>query len=198
MEKAQEILKKYLDGDKLDGLFKELKDGGVHFAGEENLDIRYGKLKNDMDEKTKLYDEAQKHIEELTKSAHTTGELKAKQAEYEKRIKALENENNQIKIDSALNQELLKAKAKDTEFLIFKIKKEYQNKKTPCEFGEDGKLKGLNEILSDIKSKHSSLFESDEITKDVNVLNVGKGEQNTQAQPKNLLEALKERYTQKQ
>ena len=48
---AKEILAKYIDGEKLDILIGELKENKLYFSGEENLDIRYGKLKSDMDEK---------------------------------------------------------------------------------------------------------------------------------------------------
>ena len=64
MQKAQEIMKKYLEGNKLENLLNELKENNIYFSSEENLDIRYSKLKNDAEEKNKLYEEAQKHIEE--------------------------------------------------------------------------------------------------------------------------------------
>ncbi len=63
---AQEIIKKYLQGDKLESLIQELKENNIYFSNEENLDIRYSKLKENMEEKNKLYEEAQKHIEELS------------------------------------------------------------------------------------------------------------------------------------
>lgn len=197
MEKAQEIIKKYVEGDNFENLIKELKENNIHFAGEENLDIRYGKLKTDMEEKNKLYEEAQKHIENLRQGVKSSEELKAKQLEYEQRIKALETENQEIKINSSLKQALLKEKATDIEYLTYKIKNEYQNSKIPFEFSADGSLKGLDEIIDTVKKQHTNLFETQAITKDVEVLNVGKGDNSSETEPKNLMEALKEKYKQK-
>lgn len=197
MQKAQEIMKKYLEGDKLENLLNELKENNIYFSSEENLDIRYTKLKNDAEEKSKLYEEAQKHIEELSKGVKSSEELKAKQAEYEQKIKDLEAENQEIKINSSLKQALLQEKAKDIEYLTYKIKNEYQNSKTPFEFSEDGSLKGLDEIIETVKKQHINLFEPQTVSKDVEVLNIGKGDNNAEPEPKNLMEALKEKYKQK-
>ena len=83
MDKAKEILKKYLEGEKFDSLMKELGEQKIYFSGEENLDIRYSKLKSDMDEKARLYEEAQKHIEELNQGLKSGQDLQQKQDEYE-------------------------------------------------------------------------------------------------------------------
>lgn len=61
MQKAQEIIKKYVESDNFENLMNELKENNIYFSSEDNLDIRYGKLKTDMQEKNKLYEEAQKH-----------------------------------------------------------------------------------------------------------------------------------------
>lgn len=193
---AEEIIKKYLEGEKLENLMKELKENNIHFANEENLDIRYGKLKNDIEEKNKLYEEAQKHIEELTQGVKSSEELKAKQAEYEQKIRELEAENQEIKINNALKQALLQAKASDIEYLTYKIRNEYQENKKPFEFDTEGNLKGLDEVMDTVKKKHVNLFETQAISKDVEVLNVGKGDNNTESEPKSLMEALKAKYKQ--
>lgn len=67
MQKAQEIIKKYVGSDNFENLMNELKENNIYFSSEDNLDIRYGKLKTNMQEKNKLYEEAQKHIENLRK-----------------------------------------------------------------------------------------------------------------------------------
>ena len=104
MQKAQEIIKKYVESDNFENLMNELKENNIYFSSEDNLDIRYGKLKTDMQEKNKLYEEAQKHIENLRKGVKNSEELKLKQTEYEQRIKDLEAENKEIKINSSLKQ----------------------------------------------------------------------------------------------
>ena len=122
MQKAQEIIKKYVGSDNFENLMNELKENNIYFSSEDNLDIRYGKLKTDMQEKNKLYEKAQKHIENLRKGVKNSEELKLKQTEYEQRIKDLESENKEIKINSSLKQALIKEKANDIEHLVYKIK----------------------------------------------------------------------------
>lgn len=197
MQKAQEIIKKYVESDNFENLMNELKENNIYFSSEDNLDIRYGKLKTDMQEKNKLYEEAQKHIENLRKGMKNSEELKLKQTEYEQRIKDLEAENKEIKINSNLKQALIKEKAKDIEYLTYKIKNEYQNSKTPFEFDTNGNLKGLDEIIETVRKQHIDLFEPQTTSKDVEVLNIGKSNNETESEPKNLMEALQEKYKQK-
>lgn len=197
MQKAQEIIKKYVESDNFENLMNELKENNIYFSSEDNLDIRYGKLKTDMQEKNKLYEEAQKHIENLHKEMKNSEELKLKQTEYEQRIKDLEAENKEIKINSNLKQALIKEKAKDIEYLTYKIKNEYQNSKTPFEFDTNGNLKGLDEIIETVRKQHIDLFEPQTTSKDVEVLNIGKSNNETESEPKNLMEALQEKYKQK-
>ena len=186
-----------MESDNFENLMKELKENNIYFSSEDNLDIRYGKLKTDMQEKNKLYEEAQKHIENLRKGVKNSEELKLKQTEYEQRIKDLEAENKEIKINSSLKQALIKEKAKDIEYLTYKIKNEYQNSKTPFEFDTNGNLKGLDEIIETVRKQHINLFESQTTSKDVEVLNIGKSNNETESEPKNLMEALQEKYKQK-
>ena len=134
-----------------------------------------------MQEKSKLYEEAQKHIENLRKGMKNSEELKLKQTEYEQRIKDLEAENKEIKINSSLKQALIKEKAKDIEYLTYKIKNEYQNSKTPFEFDTNGNLKGLDEIIETVRKQHIDLFEPQTTSKDVEVLNIGKSNNETES-----------------
>lgn len=181
---SQEIIKKYLEGDKLESLIQELKENNIYFSNEENLDIRYSKLKENMEEKNKLYEEAQKHIEELSQGVKSGEELKAKQNEYKQKIKKLETENQEIKINSALKQGLLQAKANDIEYLTYKIKNQYQERKIPFEFNTDGSLKGLDEVIDTVKKSHVNLFEPQTVSKNIDILNVEKGNKNTESEPK--------------
>lgn len=186
---ANDIIKKYLDSDKSKELLEELKKNKIYFANEENLDIRYSKLKDDMTAKNKLYDEAQKHIEELNNGLKNGEELKAKQLEYEKKIAELEAENKNIKIDSALRQKLFEANATDTDYIIYKIKNRLKSENKTLEI-ENGNIKDLNNIIETEKKTSPNFFKSETMSKEVEIQNVGKGGK-AEAEPKNLIEALK-------
>lgn len=194
MEKANEIIKKYLEGEKAENLIKELKNNNLHFASEENLDIRYSKLKSDMEEKAKLYEESQKHIEELNQGLKSGEDLKIKQEEYEKRIEELEAENQNIRIQSALKQALTEAKATDLDYLTYKITNKFKSENKPFELDETGGIKGLDEIIELEKKANSKFFEPEIVSKEVDVKNIGKGDNNAESEPKNLMEALAEKY----
>lgn len=191
---VQELIKKYLDNEKAEELLKDLKENNLHFASEENLDIRYGKLKTDMDEKSKLYTEAQKHIEELSKGIQSGDELKQKQSEYEQKILQLEAENRAIKVQSAVKQALLQAKATDLDYLSYKIESQLKSENKTLEIDDNGNIKGLDEIIDSAKKTNANFFESQTVTKEIDVKNLGKGDTNSAVEPKNLLEALKQNY----
>ena len=96
-----------MEGDRFESLVNELKENNIYFSSEENLDIRYSKLKNDV-EKTSSMKRCKSTLKKLSKGMKNSEELKAKQAEYEQKIKDLETENQEIKISSAWKQDLLK------------------------------------------------------------------------------------------
>lgn len=188
---ATEIFKKYLDEEKAKALLEDLKKNKVYFANEENLDIRYSKLKEDMTAKNKMYDEAQKHIEELNQGVKSSEELKLKQQEYEKRISELEAENKNIRLDSILRQRLSEASVTDADYIIYKIKNRLKSENKALEFEGDN-IKGINDIIETEKKTNPNFFKLEATTKEVEIQNVGKGEK-AEAEPKSLIEALKMR-----
>lgn len=195
---AAEIIKKYLESDKAEELLKDLKENNMHFASEENLDIRYGKLKTDMDEKSKLYEEAQKHIDELNQGLKSGEDLKSKQSEYEQKIQQLESENRTIKVQSALKQALIQAKATDLDYLSFKIENQLKADNKTLELDDSGNIKGLDEVIENAKKNNATFFETKTATKEVDVKEIGKGDTGVDAEPKSLLDALKQNYELKQ
>lgn len=189
---AKEIIKKYLDEENAGKLLAELNENKVYFAKEENIDIRYGKLKDEMSEKNKLYEEAQKHIAELTNGVKSSEELAAKQKEYEERIQALEEENKNIRIEGILKQSLLEAKATDIDYLTYRIKNKLGSENKKLELDENNKIKGLDEIIDAEKKSSARFFEHSETKKEVDVQELGKGK-NAELEPKSLIEALQQR-----
>jgi DNA-binding YbaB/EbfC family protein len=82
-----EILKaKGIDDETIKGIQEEMKSNKVFTASEENLDVRYGKLKTDHDGKLAELGEAQKLIEDLKKSNKGNEGLQQKVAEYETKM----------------------------------------------------------------------------------------------------------------
>ena len=119
----QEILKaKGLDDQAVESVIGEMKQNKIFTSAEENLDIRYGKLKTDFDNLTKQHGESTALIEQMKKDNAGNANLQSKITEYEGKIQQMEQELQQTKVDAALKVALLEAKVTDVDYLTFKIK----------------------------------------------------------------------------
>lgn len=153
----QEILKaKGLDDKAIEETIGEMKQNKIFTASEENLDIRYGKLKGDYDALTKQHGKSTNLIEQLKKDNAGNEGLQQKITDYEKNIADLTAENEQLKIDSALKIALLEAKVSDVDYLTFKIKE-----KSEVKLGDDGKIKGIDNTIAALKTQFPQHFASE-------------------------------------
>lgn len=150
----QEILKaKGLSDEDIESVIGEMKQNKIFTANEENLDIRYGKLKGDHENLTKQHSEATALIEQLKKDNKGNEALQGKVSGYESTIADLQKENEQLKIDSALKIALLEAKVQDVDYLTFKIKE-----KGEVILDENGKIKGIDDTLTALKTQFPNQF----------------------------------------
>ena len=156
----QEILKSQgLDDATIEKIVGEMKQDKIFTASEENLDTRYSKLKGDHDGVTKQLTEAQTLIAELKKGTGNNEALQGKISEYENTVATLKAENEKLKTDSALKIALLDAgaKAADIDYLLFKA-----GQSGKIKLGEDGKLKGQDDLISGLKTQCPAQFQSAE------------------------------------
>lgn len=149
-----EILKaKGIADDVITAIQDEMKANKIYTASEENLDIRYGKLKTDHEGVTKQLAEANALIEELKKSNKDNGGLQQKITEYEGQVQQLQSELQQTKLDAEIKVELLANKALDVDYLTFKLKE-----KGELALDENGKIKGWAEKLAALKTQFPTQF----------------------------------------
>lgn len=186
----QELLKKYgiEDEAKINEFLEEMKTNKIYTSNEENLDVRYGKLKEDFDAKSKEHTEATKLIEELKASSKGNEDLQAKITDYEGQVAELQKELENTKIESALKVALVNAKVSDVDYIAYKVKEKDSN----LTLDEDGNIKGINDTLKDIKTAYPNFFEVEK-KKEIDVKNLGKGEVKD-PEPTNLVEALTQKY----
>ena len=150
-----EILKaKGIDDETIKGIQDEMKSNKVFTASEENLDVRYGKLKTDHDGKLAELGEAQKLIEDLKKSNKGNEGLQQKVAEYETKMAQMQQELEQTKLEAAIKVELLSSKALDVDYLTFKLKE-----KGELALDENGKIKGWDDKIAALKTQFPTQFE---------------------------------------
>lgn len=153
----QEILKSQgLSDEQIKTITGEMKQNKVYTAGEENLDIRYKDLQTKFEGKDKEHQEASALIEQLKKDNAGNEALQGKITEYETKMTALQSELEQTKVDAALKVALLEAKVVDVDYLTFKIKEKGEIKLT-----EDGKVKGIEDTITAMKTQYPSQFSSE-------------------------------------
>lgn len=186
----QELLKKYgiEDEAKINEFLEEMKTNKIYTSNEENLDVRYGKLKEDFDAKSKEHTEATKLIEELKASSKGNEDLQAKITDYEGQVAELQKELEQTKIESALKVALVNAKVSDVDYIAYKVKEKDSN----LTLDENGNIKGINDTLKDIKTAYPNFFEVEK-KKEIDVKDLGKGEVK-QPEPTSLVDALNQKY----
>lgn len=189
----QEILKAQgLSDEQVEKVIGEMKQNKIFTASEENLDTRYGKLKTDHEGVTKQLTEAQGLIEQLKKGTSDNEALQQKITEYETKVSELTAENEKLKVESALKLALLDAgaKASDIDYLMFKV----QNSDREIKLGEDGRVKGQDDLVAGLKTQFPSNFTSTQ-NKQIQENKLDKGDEGGgEAEPKNLAEALKMQY----
>lgn len=164
----QELLKAQgLDDATITKVTNAMKENKIFTSSEENLDIRYGKLKTDSENQASQLKEAQKLIEEMKKSTTGNEDLQKKVTEYETQVSNLSKQLSATKVASALKVALLSEKAKDIDYLTFKLKEGGE-----IELDDKDQIKGWSEKVASLKKQFPNQFEASSIKKiDPNKLN---------------------------
>ena len=148
-----EILKANgVEDDVITKITADMKTNKVYTAGEENLDIRYGKLKNE-------HTQAQQSITDLQQKVAEFEQLKSQNAnlieEANKKIAEMQVENAKIKTDYALERALMEAKVQDVDYMKFKIKEKHPD---GFKLDENGKIESINTVIDDLKVQFPNQF----------------------------------------
>ena len=160
-----EILKaKGISEDIIKAVQDDMKTNNIFTASEENLDVRYGKLKIQHESASNQLKEANNLIAELKKSTEGQGDLQQKVAAYEQQIATLQADLKQAQIDGEVNVALLSAGVKpdDIDYVTFKLKA-----KGELEIDENGKIKGMDDKIAALKTQLPAQFAADNSKKNV-------------------------------
>lgn len=181
-----------LSEEQITKIMSSMKENKIFTAGEENLDVRYSKLKSDHEGMSRELSEAKELIKTLKKGTSNDEGLQGKIMEYETKIDALSAENEKLKVEGALKVALLDAgaKASDIDYLIFKAGTGDRD----LQISDDGKLKGQDDLISGLKTQFPGNFEAPE-QKQVQEHKLETGDPGAGTnEPKTLGEALKMKY----
>ena len=184
-----EILKAQgLDEQAVQNVLDAMKANKIFTASEENLDIRYGKLKSQHEGTAQQLSEAQKLIEQMKLNSKGQEGLQGKVMEYEARIAQMQKELEQTKLDAALKFALQSSKALDPDYMIYKLKE-----KGELALDDEGKIKDWNDKLAGLKMQFPAQFEAEgKRTIIENKLPEPQG--NSEPEPASLEDALKMAY----
>jgi hypothetical protein len=155
----KEILKaKGVADDVIESIMGDMKTHKIFTASEENLDIRFGKLKADHDALTAKDAESQKLIAELQSATKGQENVQKQIADYQAQIARQQEELNHAKTESALKIGLLSAgaKASDIDYLIFKLSHDSDWKP---ELDDNDQVKGLDDKVKGLKTQFPAQFE---------------------------------------
>lgn len=156
----KEILKaKGVADDVIESIMGDMKTHKIFTASEENLDIRFGKLKADHDALVQKDTESQKLISELQNATKGQEDVQKQIAEYQAQIAKQDEELKQAKTESAMKIGLLSAgaKASDIDYLLFKLNHDADWKP---ELDDNGQVKGLDDKVKGLKTQFPVQFEA--------------------------------------
>jgi hypothetical protein len=152
-----EILKAAgLDDNIIQTITENMKTNKIFTASEENLDIRYGKLKDQHAGVSKQLEEANALIETMKKDTKGQEDLQKKITDHEARVAQLEKENQELRAESGMDRLLIAAGAKqsDLDYLKFQWRK-----KGEIAFDDQGEIKGADDIVAALKTQCPVQFE---------------------------------------
>ena len=175
-----------------------MRNKKIFTSNEENIDTRYQKLKEQSEAKEKELTTANELVKALQESARSNNieDMKSKISNYEKTIEQLQEENKKEKIKNQLSLALKDAKAIDEDYIAFKIGQQLKAEQKELELDENGKIKGINDLIEAQKKAEPNFF-TREAKKEVEVKEIGKGQEQGNNEPKNLKEALMQQYNEK-
>lgn len=132
----------------------EMKSNKIYLASEENLDVRYQKLKLESEQANQELAKSQALITELQKGNKGNEELQNKIKGYEDEITNLKKVNENQRVESALDRVLLEANVQDVDYVKFKIRE----KGTELKLDEQGNLTGVKDMLDALKVQLPTQF----------------------------------------
>lgn len=177
--------------------YADLSEG--KYVSKEKYDSELEKLNGLITGKDTEIGNATKLIEELKKASKGDEGMQQKISTYETENARLQKELEETKINAAIKVALLEAHAVDSDYMTYKIKTGLKEKNEELKLDDDGNIKGWDNMLTSLKTQFPTQFTassgSDDGQKHIIENRLPGGNPgNSNAEPKNLAEALKQKY----
>lgn len=144
-----------IEDEAANAILQAMKENKIYTTGEENIDVRYGKLKSDLDGKTRELAEANRLIAEFKKSSKGNEDMQGKITAYEAQVGELQRALQQTKLEAAVKVGLLAEKAADVDYMTYRL-----TKMGALELDENEQIKGWADKISTLKAQFPNQFES--------------------------------------
>ena len=141
-----------IDNAVIEKIASEMKANKIYTASEENLDIRYGKLKNEHTALTQQTSDLQAQIAQFEQ---LKVQLTSQADEANRKIAEMQSENAKIKTDYALERALMEAKVQDVDYLKYKLKEKHPD---GFKLDANGKIESINTVIDDLKVQFPNQF----------------------------------------
>lgn len=164
MELKELLTSQGIEADKVDSILAAMKENKIFIAGQENLDIRYDKLKQKHDDLTIQIATANATIEELKKNNTDNISLQESLDKYKTDYENLQKESDtkirNYTLDTQIKAMMKENKVKDKydELLMSKINRD------SLEIDDKGTVKGLKVLFNGLKNDYADLFVVDNLS----------------------------------
>lgn len=149
-----------LADESINAILEKMKANGIYLSAEENIDVRYGKLKTQHDTVSAQLKEANGTIEALKQSNAGNEELQKKVTDYEQTMQTMQTQLEQVKRDAALQVKLHEANATDVNYMTFCLNEMLKKDGKALELDESGDIKGWDELLTGLQTQFPTFFEN--------------------------------------
>ncbi|MGL4730334.1 MAG: phage scaffolding protein [Clostridium sp.] len=143
--------------EQVQAIVKAMNKEKIYTTTLENVEERYNKLKGQKEDAESQLSTANNTIKDLKKNNVDNEELQNTIKQHENTIKTLKVDSEakirNLTLDSAINNALIKAKAKHSDLLLSKFDKD------KLVVNEDGTVTGLDEQLKGFKETYKDMFE---------------------------------------
>lgn len=136
---------------------KQIKLANLTDGGYVSKD-KYTDLETTLTGKQSELEKANGLIEELKKGAGKDTELQQKISGYEAQVADLQAENKRLKAENALKFALIEAGATDVDYVFYKASEKLKADGKTIDLGEDGKVKGVNDLITGLKTQLPGQF----------------------------------------
>lgn len=155
---------------------KQIKVGNLG-SGEYVGKAKHDALQTLLDGKTTELDTANALIAELKQGTQEMEEIQSKITGYETQVTELQRELAETKVKATLQVALMAEKATDVDYLTYKLEEKLKEEGKTLEVDENENIKGLDDLMSGLKTQFPTHFEKANSNNKVDVFDLQKGEQ---------------------